>query len=418
MNRNPITASLADPYQLELLYRENPDHFVRWFREAIRMHPRAHLLLYWQARLQFRPEPDADAPWIGGGQLTRLLLLCVLAFLLVKLPWILSLDEVWYLPRVAPAAVVLALCLFLARVEEPLRQTLGIPALGLGLLSFSLLMLPDLRQSDSVIMALLHSPILAWCLLGYAHAAGHWQDTGRRLEYLRYNGELLILTVLILLGGGVLTGLTLELFALIGLDIVDWYARNVILAGAVSAPLVATFLYEVIFHRQSRFATTIANLFTPLFLVTVVAFLLAMAVARKSPYTDRDFLILFNGLLILVLGMTLFSISGRDPDRPSRLTDLVSAGLLVVTLLVNAVALSAIAYRLAEWGATPNRVVVIGVNLLVFIHLMLIALAYLRNWRQRGYGGDLARITTGYLPVYGAWAMVVILVLPWVFSYR
>ena len=108
-----------------------------------------------------------------------------------------------------------------------------------------------------------------------------------------------------------------------------------IIAGVVSAPIVATFLFDRVMNRNSHFATTIANVFTPLFLILVVAYLLAMVMEHKSPFSDRNFLILINGLLLLVLAMTVFSICGRNHRSPSRLTDIINLGLVRVTLIIN-----------------------------------------------------------------------------------
>lgn len=85
-----------------------------------------------------------------------------------------------------------------------------------------------------------------------------------------------------------MTGITINLFELIGLNIEDWYMLNVGLAGVVRAPLVAGFLFDVVLQRKSYFANLIANIFAPLFLLTVLTYLIAMLVAQRSPYEGTD----------------------------------------------------------------------------------------------------------------------------------
>jgi hypothetical protein len=83
---------------------------------------------------------------------------------------------------------------------------------------------------------------------------------------------------------------------------------------------------------------------------------------RREPFIDRDFLITFNGLLLLVLGISVFSIVERPEESHGQPIDNVNFALVVVTLAIDAIALSAILFRIASFGFTPNRVIVLGAN--------------------------------------------------------
>ena len=61
-------------------------------------------------------------------------------------------------------------------------------------------------------------------------------------------------------------------------------------------------------------------------------------------------LIGFDLLLALVLGLLLYAISARDPQAPPRLFDRLQMALVVCALLVDVLALWAIASRIAEFG--------------------------------------------------------------------
>ncbi|MFM1895021.1 MAG: hypothetical protein RLZZ385_95 [Pseudomonadota bacterium] len=418
MSSNPVVAALASPERLEALYHQNQQRFAAHLQEALSLHPQAQILKFWKARLEFNPD---HKPALAAGllpQSRRVILLGCLAFLAARLPLEFGLAEEWYLPRYLPWIVLTALTAYCAWNRQ-LRSTVSlvIGALSLGSLSW-ISFLPDFEGSDSVSMALLHAPVVLICGLALAVTAGQWRSTTAIIEFLHYVGELFILVVLIALGGIVMTGLTMALFSLIAVELEDWYAGNVILAGVVSAPLVATLVYEVVLQRRSRFANLIANLFAPLFLLMVLAFLSTMALTGKSPYTDRDFLITFNALLVLVLGITIFVVAGRGRQPVTWLSDAIATGLVGVTLVVNTVALSAILWRLSTWGLTPNRVVVTGANLLICCHLVMILRGYVRLWRGRGSARELQSAVTRYLPVYGIWALLVMVVLPVVFGFR
>ena len=65
-------------------------------------------------------------------------------------------------------------------------------------------------------------------------------------------------------------------------------------------------------------------------------------------------LIGFDLLLVLVVGLVLYSVSARDPQAPPDVFDALQLLLVVSALVVDAVALAAIAARISEFGFTPE----------------------------------------------------------------
>ena len=90
---------------------------------------------------------------------------------------------------------------------------------------------------------------------------------------------------------------------------------------------------------------------------------------------------------------------------------------MVSALLADAVALWAIAERITEFGFTPNRVAALGENVILLINLVWSAALYIRFLRGRGSFSSLLRWQTDYLPVYGAWAAMVVILFPPLFRY-
>jgi hypothetical protein len=135
----------------------------------------------------------------------------------------------------------------------------------------------------------------------------------------------------------------------------------------------------------------------------------------ENPFVDRNFLITVNGLLLVVLGMTVFSIAERGEQAELQWIDYVNVALLGITLVVDLIALSAIVFRLGSYGLTPNRVVVLGANIVVMTHLAWTCRAYLGLLRKKSGVGEIRQAVTGYLPVYAGWALLVVFVLPFLF---
>jgi hypothetical protein len=123
-------------------------------------------------------------------------------------------------------------------------------------------------------------------------------------------------------------------------------------------------------------------------------------------------------LLVLVVGLVLYAASARDPQAPPDLFDRLQVLLVVSALVVDAVALAAIATRISEFGFTPNRVAALGENLILLVNLAWTAWLYVRFVSDRASFADLERWQVAYLPVYAVWAAVVVIAFPPIFGYR
>ena len=132
---------------------------------------------------------------------------------------------------------------------------------------------------------------------------------------------------------------------------------------------------------------------------------------------EREVLIVFDLLLVVVLGLLLYSISAHDPRSPPGPFDVIQVVLVVSALLANAVALWAIAARITEFGFTPNRVAALGMNVLLLVNLAWSAVLCIRFLRGRGAFADLERWQTNYLWVYPVWAAIVVIVFPPLFGF-
>ena len=132
---------------------------------------------------------------------------------------------------------------------------------------------------------------------------------------------------------------------------------------------------------------------------------------------QRNVLIGFDLLLVLVVALVLYSASARDLQAPPNLFDGLQLLLIVSALVVDAVALAAIAARISEFGFTPNRVAALGENLILLVNLAWSAWLYGRFLRGRGPFRALEAWQTRYLPVYSIWAALVVVLFPPLFGY-
>jgi len=272
--------------------------------------------------------------------------------------------------------------------------------------------------SDTQLLTGLHLPIALWLAVGFAYVRGRWFDDGGRMNFVRFSGELAIYYVLIALGGGVLTAFTVMLFKAIEMN-PEWFIGGwLIPCGAAGAVIIGSWLVEAKQSVIENMAPVLTRLFTPLFTILLLVFLATMAWTGSPINVKREVLIGFDLLLVLVVGLVLYAASARDPQAPPDFFDGLQLLLVVSALVVDGVALAAIAARISEFGFTPNRVAALGENLILLVNLAWSAWLYACFLRHRGSFADLERWQIAYLPVYSVWAALVVVMFPPVFGYR
>lgn len=277
---------------------------------------------------------------------------------------------------------------------------------------------PSNDPHHTAVLAAIHLPIVLILFLGVLYGGPGWRKAGTRLDFVRFAGEVFIYSVLLGLGGVVLVGVSVVMFEFVDIDLSGFIVEWVVVFGGGALLVVAAYLVERKKGRIETIAPVLARIFTPLFLLVLLSLLVAMMVTGRTPTEDREMLIWFDLLLALVLGLTLYTMSARDAEEPRDLWDVVTLALVVVALVVDGIALAAMATRLAEYGLTANRLAALGENVVLLVNLVLVAVGYVRFvWGRLRYQA-VVEAQMRYLPVYAAWAAVVVIVFPPVFGFR
>lgn len=276
---------------------------------------------------------------------------------------------------------------------------------------------PLAEDSQSLLVTGIHLPIALWFVVGVAYVADDWRSSRRRMDFIRFTGEWFVYYVLIALGGGVLVAFMFGTFEAIGIVPEDFIALWLLPCGAVAAAVVAGWLVEAKQGVVENIAPVLTRLFTPLFTAVLLAFLVALGWTTAGIDVEREALILFDLLLVVVLGLLLYSISARDPLAPPGLFDKLQLALVVSALVIDVLVLLEITGRITEYGTTPNKAAALGENVILLANLAWSAWLILGLVRRRLPFAALERWQTGYLPVYAVWAWIVVLAFPPLFSY-
>ncbi|MEO8540599.1 MAG: permease prefix domain 1-containing protein [bacterium] len=273
------------------------------------------------------------------------------------------------------------------------------------------------RGGDTELLVAIHVPIVLWLVAGVTYLGGEWRAGTSRMEFIRFTGEWFIYYALIAFGGGVLCALTLGVFEAIGIDAQVFISSWVLPCGAVGAVVVVAWLVEAKQSVIENMAPVLTGVFTPLFALMLVSAIVGMAVTGNFIQADRDVLILFDVLLVLVVGLVLYSISARDAAATPTLLDAVQLVLVASALLIDLFALTSMLSRISDFGFTPNRAAGLGLNLVLLVNLGWTAWLEFAFIRGKRPFANLERWQTAYVPVYAAWAVAVVVIFPPAFGF-
>jgi hypothetical protein len=339
----------------------------------------------------------------------------------VKVPQLFGLtfehDSHFYVPNFTLFALPW-LAAFLAWRRQARPVLIGVLVAWFALGAVAANVYPLATDSQSVVITALHLPIALWFGVGLAYVADEWRSSRRRMDFIRFTGEWVVYFVLIAIGGGVLMAITYNTFRAIGVSPQTFIADWLLPCGVVGAMVVAGWLVEAKQSVVENIAPVLTRLFTPLFTAVLLAFLVAYAWTGAGINVEREALILFDAVLVVVLGLLLYSISARDPLAPPGLFDKLQVALVASALAIDVLVLVQITGRINEFGTTPNRAVALGVNVILLANLAWSLWLMLSFVRRRKPFAAIERWQTSYLPVYATWAWIVVLALPPLFSYR
>jgi len=80
--------------------------------------------------------------------------------------------------------------------------------------------------------------------------------------------------------------------------------------------------------------------------------------------------------------------------------------LPIVAVILNGITMSATIFRLAEFGITPNKITLLGTNILMLGHLVYIIILKIKKNVDKN---------VMYLSTYFFWALIVVFIFPFVF---
>mgnify|MGYP006094326571 CR=1 FL=1 len=416
--KKAILNSINNPDELEKIYQSNKRTFKDIFLSLSSKITNKTIYNYWKARLNYSNTGFS----IGSNKEILIVFLCsLLSIIIARIPEIFSIDEEFYYTRnvsFIPFAPLAIYFIWLKNIKIK-KILISIIVILSSILYINFLPKHPLNsESDTLILACLHLPIFIWSLFGLLFFGKKISSHEERLKFIKYNADLIVISGLILLGGAIFSGITVGLFEIVNINIEDFYFRYIIITGLASLPIIGSHIIDKNFNIVDRISPFIAKLFSPIVLITLFVYIGSIIFFGTNIYNDREFLLLFNILLVGVMALIFFSISEGLSTSKGKIEIGILFLLSLITIVVNGIALSAILIRIMEWGITPNRIAVLGSNILILINLIIVSTKLYYTLRYNSNPLKVGISIVFFISIYCLWAFIVTFIFPFIFSFN
>lgn len=411
--KEQIISSINHPRELEKIYRNDKLAFNRAFNAIYTVVKDNSNAQIWHERLNYQQEEIA---WGKKNEFLFVVTVALIAGLIAKIPDFANMNiELFYQKNIG--FVVFPMLIFYFSWKQQLAvKKLVVPVVIILLSVYFINFFTKNEQSDATILTYIHLPIFLWSILGYIYIGADLKNSGNRINYLRFNGDFIVFTGIIFLSGVLFSAITINLFKIIGLNIEDFYSHYIAIFGAASIPIISAYLIQNNPQLVNKISPVIARIFTPVVFLTLLIFIIAVIFSGQNIFSDRNFLLMFNALLIGVMAIILFSLSEETKKYKYTLNLLFLFGLSILTIIANLIALSAIAHRLVEFGISPNRLAVLGANLLIFSNLIGVSYKLFLGIKGKADVLNVENTIGLFIPIYGIWAAIVTFLFPIIFK--
>lgn len=352
------------------------------------------------------------------------LLLALLGGLLFKIPSLFGFGDYdaydyFYIRNLSLFAFPPVALYFLYK-QRLMRNWSMFTLLAFPILALLLSLYPFKEPWHTSLLASIHLPLLLLFVLLYCYGGSSWKKPNTRLNFIRFAGEAFIYAVLIGLGGLVLIFLTLGTFGLVKVDAKPFILRWMGPFGLFGLLPVAAFLVNKKKSPTETLAPVLSQIFTPLFIIVLSGLLAAFCLNPREIFANRSMLIWFDVLLAFTLALTVYSMSATDRAKQAStfpLRDILTWILLLLSILIDLIALIGILSRLSSFGFSANRSAALGENLLLLVNLILLAVGYGKYLFKRSAFQGTIEMQMRYMACYGIWAAVVVTIFPLLFSF-
>lgn len=328
----------------------------------------------------------------------------------------------------APVSAAL-IAFFLALAGK--RRWARVAAIALGLAAGAAYVLllfsgmwPRLFQEHYLTMMVLHLGLLSWAGVGLVALASRGDQD--RFAFLVKSLEAFVVAGLLAIAGGLFVGITTGLFDALGIQLPTVVQRLFIAGGGGLIVVIAVALVydprlepaqQSFDEGLSKLITLLMRLLLPLTVAVLLVYLAFIPFNWREPFENRDVLAVFNAMLFAVIALLVGATPVHGAELSKKLEPWLRRGVIALAslaLLVSLYALAAIIYRTASYRLSPNRLLLIGWNLVNIAILVVLLIGQARTSRSTWLAAMHRAFAIGAV-LYMAWSVTGLLATPWIF---
>ncbi|TVL67098.1 hypothetical protein A9X75_09855, partial [Brachyspira hyodysenteriae] len=182
-------------------------------------------------------------------------------------------------------------------------------------------------------------------------------------------------------------------------------------------------VYIVYKNMKTNISIYLSRILMPFSLLFIFILLILLLMPDIRPYDNRASFILYNIMLAIIV-LNMFFI--RIDYKSSIFTKAVYLILPIIAIIFDILVLTSSLYRLIEYGISPNKITLIGTNLVMLGNLIFITFFNIKSiliiFKKSDDIPNIKEITIGdtksvfYIYLYGIWAFIACFIIPVLFS--
>ncbi|MCZ9890438.1 hypothetical protein [Brachyspira hyodysenteriae] len=184
------------------------------------------------------------------------------------------------------------------------------------------------------------------------------------------------------------------------------------------------FLVYIVYRKmKTNISIYLSRILMPFSLLFIFILLILLLMPDIRPYDNRASFILYNIMLAIIV-LNMFFI--RIDYKSSIFTKAVYLILPIIAIIFDILVLTSSLYRLIEYGISPNKITLIGTNLVMLGNLIFITFFNIKSiliiFKKSDDIPNIKEITIGdtksvfYIYLYGIWAFIACFIIPVLFS--
>src|SRR4030095_11604966 len=191
MNRSEILAKIDNPKELEKLYQDNKTAFKAEFNLLYPELTDNKLADYWHERLNYE---SSEISWGSKNELIFVIIASLLAGVIAKLPELLNINPELFYRRNAGFIIFPILTTYFIWKNSLSTKKIVFAGVAFLIALIFINLLPADDKSDTLLLSCIHLPLFLWAVLGLSYVGDNIRCYHKRLSFLRYNGDLIIMT--------------------------------------------------------------------------------------------------------------------------------------------------------------------------------------------------------------------------------